>query len=122
MLLGVIQGIVAVGAGLFLVLDRDNADLQEQTKMSDTQLLGSGIGLIAAGAILLILALMLGRGSNPVRWLFAIVTVVNVSFGVWGIFGLHGEQQLSAAFTVVFGLVVLWLLFGAERTDDFFTT
>ncbi len=47
-------------------------------------------------------------------------TMFNVGFGIWGLFALHGEQQLAAAFTTAFGLMILWILFGTERTDRFF--
>jgi hypothetical protein len=120
MVLGVIQGIAAIGAGIFLVADKDDADLIDKTKLSENQLVGTGIGMIVAGAVLGLLALSLGRGSNIVRWMFAILTVANVAYGAWGVFGLHGEQQIAAAWTAVFGLIILWILFGSERTDEFF--
>lgn len=120
MVLGVIQGLLSAGFGVFLVLDRDDADLQEVVSMTSAQLSGTGVGLIVAGTILLLLAVALGRGSSIVRWLFGIVTMLNVGFGIWGLFSLHGEQQLTAALQVVWGLIILWILFGSERTDRFF--
>ena len=55
-----------------------------------------------------------------VRWLYGILTMFNVAFATWGVFSLHAEQRLSAVFSLVFGLIVLWILFGSERTDRFF--
>ena len=78
------------------------------------------IGLIVAGTIMVVLSLALRNGSNFVRWLFGIFVMLNVAYGIWGIFALHGEQQLSAAFTTMFGLIILWILFGSERSDEFF--
>jgi hypothetical protein len=118
--LGIINGIVSIGAGLFLIFDRDDPELIEQTKLSENQLMGSGIGMIVFGGGLVLLASALGRGNNVVRWLYGIVTMVAVAAGLWGIFALHGEQQMSAGFQAVFGLIVLWILFGSERTDEFF--
>ena len=69
---------------------------------------------------MVLLSLALRNGSNFVRWLFGIFVMFNVAYGIWGIFALHGEQQMSAAFSAVFGLIVLWILFGNERTDSFF--
>lgn len=120
MILGVIQGLGAIAGGLFLLLDNDDAALQEQVNMSSNQLSATGVGLVVGGIIGLLLALALGRGSSIVRWLYGIVAIFNVSFAVWGVFALHGEQQLSAGFTLVFGLIILWILFGSERTDRFF--
>lgn len=118
--LGVIQGIAGFAAGLFLVLDRDDDDLIARSAMSSNALVLVGVVSMIVGVIMIALAMALSNGSNLVRWLFGIVTIVHVAGGVWGVFGLHGEQQLSAAFTVVFGLIILWILFGSERSDEFF--
>ncbi len=118
--LGLIQGIASIAGGIFLVVDKDNAELIDKSAMSENQLFGSGIGLIVVGTIMVVLSLALRNGSNFVRWLFGIFVMFNVAYGIWGIFALHGEQQMSAAFSAVFGLIVLWILFGNERTDSFF--
>ena len=118
--LGLIQGIAALIGGLVLILDKDDENLIAESAMSENQLLGTGIGLLSFGVIMIALSLALRNGSNFVRWLFGIVTMFNVAWGIWGIFALHGEQQLSAAFTVLFGVIILWILFGSERTDEFF--
>lgn len=120
MVLGVINGLIGIGAGVFLMLDNDDAELQELTNLSSSQLTSAGIGSIVGGAIILVCAVALGGGSSFVRWLYGIITMFNVGFGIWGLFALHGEQQLTAAFTTAFGLMILWILFGTERTDRFF--
>lgn len=120
MILGVINGILGIGAGLFLLLDSNDADLQGVTNLSSSQLTGAGIGSMISGAIILVAALALGGGSSLIRWVYGIITMFNVGFGVWGLFALHGEQQLTAAFSTAFGLMILWILFGTERTDQFF--
>ena len=118
--LGWIQGLLALAAGLFLILDKNSQELQDKAEMSADQLASTGVAAIVFGGAVLILASMLGRGNTVVRWLFGLLVVVNVGIGIWGLFGLHGEQQLSAALSVVFGLLILWLLFGPERTDRWF--
>ncbi|MDX2379719.1 MAG: hypothetical protein QNM02_08170 [Acidimicrobiia bacterium] len=118
--LGWIQGLLALGSGVFLILDRNSAELQERAEMSSDQLVSTGVAAVVFGGAVLILASMLGRGNTVVRWLFGLLVLVNVGVGIWGLFGLHGEQQLSAALSVVFGLLILYLLFGPERTDRWF--
>jgi hypothetical protein len=118
--LGWIQGLLALGAGLFLILDKNSEELQDKAEMSADQLVSTGVGLLVAGAAILILTSMLGRGNSLVRWLFGLLVLLNVGIGVWGLFGLHGEQQLTAALTVVFGLAILWILFGPEQTGQWF--
>jgi hypothetical protein len=120
MILGVANGLIAIAAGIFLILDRDETELLELTNMSENQHVTVGVGAIVFGVIAILLALALGGGSNVVRWLYAIVAMVSAGFGVWGLFALHGEQQLSAAFQLVFAVAVLWILFGNPRSDQFF--
>jgi cytochrome bd-type quinol oxidase subunit 2 len=118
--LGWIQGLLALGGGIFLILDRNSEELQSKADMSADQLVSTGVGAIVFGTAVLILASMLGRGNSVVRWLFGLLVVVNVGIAIWGLFGLHGEQQLSAAVSLVFGLLILYLLFGPDRTDRWF--
>lgn len=118
--LGLIQGVSSLLFGLFLAIDKSDENLITQSGMTESTLLGTGIGMMIFGAAIILLALALRNGSNLVRWLFGIVTMLNVAGGIWGIFALHGEQQLSSAFTAMFGLIILWILFGSERSDEFF--
>jgi hypothetical protein len=102
--LGWIQGLLALGAGIFLILDRNDEDLQSKTDMSADQLVSTGVAAIVFGTFVVILASMLGRGNTVVRWLFGLLVVVNVGIAIWGLFGL----------------LVLYLLFGPDRTDRWF--
>lgn len=120
MILGVIQGVLAFLTGLILAIESDNATLQEESQLTSDGLLAAGIGIMVGGGLVFLLALALGRGSQVVRWLYGILTMFNVAFATWGVFSLHAEQRLSAVFSLVFGLIVLWILFGSERTDRFF--
>lgn len=121
MVLGIIQGLMTFVTGLILAIESDNQTLIDESQMSSDALLATGIGIMVGGGIIVLLAVSLGRGSQLVRWLYGIVTMVNVAFGAWGVFALQAEQRLSAMFSLVFGLIVLWILFGSERTDRFFS-
>lgn len=120
MVLGVVQGLFTFLAGLLLAVQSDNETLQQESQLSSDSLLAAGIGIMVGGGVVLLLAVALGRGSQVVRWLYGIVTMINVSFATWGVFSLHSEQRMSAVFSLVFGLMILWILFGSERTDRFF--
>lgn len=120
MVMGIINGLGSIGLGLFLVLDRADDALQQESGMDESQLLAIGIALMVFGALIAIFALMLGQGSSLIRWGFGVIAMLNVWSGVWGLFALNGEQQASAALSAVFGLIILWILFGSERTDRFF--
>jgi hypothetical protein len=118
--LGVIQGIGSTLTGLFVLLDQNDATLQSDTRLSDNQLTATGVVLILIGALYILLSIMLSRGSSLVRWIYGILAMFNVSAAVWGLLALRGEQQLGAAVSLVFGVIVLWILFGTERSDQFF--
>jgi hypothetical protein len=118
--LGVIQGIGSALTGLFILLDQNDATLQSDTRLSDNQLTATGVVLILIGALYILLSIMLSRGSSLVRWIYGILAMFNVSAAVWGLLALRGEQQLGAAVSLVFGVIVLWILFGTERSDRFF--
>lgn len=118
--LGLIQGVGAALTGLFILLDQNDASLQENSQMSSNQLMGAGVTLMLVSALYVLLSLMLAKGSSLVRWIYGIVAMFNVSFAVWGLLALRGEQQLAAAFSLVFGVIILWILFGTERSDRFF--
>lgn len=118
--LGVIQGIGSVLTGLLVLLDRHDAILQSDTRLSDDKLTATGVVLILIGALYILLSIMLSKGSSLVRWIYGILAMFNVSAAVWGLLALRGEQQLGAAISLVFGVIILWILFGTERSDRFF--
>ena len=119
--LGIVQGAVAILLGLFLVLDRNDAELIDQTEMTSSVLTSVGIGLMVGGAIHLLLALALRRGNAFVRFLFGIFALINVAGSLWAIVGTHGEQRAAASVSLVFGLLVVWILFGSDRSARFFS-
>ena len=118
-ILGYLNGIVTMLVGLFAILDRDDADLVRESHLSSDQLLWWGLVAIAFGVITVLLVSALGRGSEIVRILVAILAVMNAALGVYALVAFHGEQQLSGAFSLCFALLVLYLLFN-HRADDWF--
>lgn len=118
--LGVVQGVLAILIGLFLVLDRNAETLQVHTALSSTQLAAIGAGAILGGAISVVLSLALRNGSQTVRLWFGLVALLNVAVAFWGVVGTHAEQRFTAAGSLVIGMFVLWLLFGSQRAIDFF--
>jgi hypothetical protein len=118
--LGVIQGIGSALTVLLVLLDQNNVTLQSDARMSDDQLTATGVVLILIGALYILLSIMLSKGSSLVRWIYGLLAMFNVSIAVWGLLALRGEQQPGAAISLVFGVIVLWILFGTERSDQFF--
>jgi hypothetical protein len=119
MVLGVFGGAFIALTGLLIILDRNDTNLQGEAFNTAGQLAGFGASLILAGLVQLVLALMLGGGSNVVRILFAIGAVFSVAGGLWALVALHGEQQAAGAGSLAYGLIVLFLLFN-HRADEYF--
>lgn len=118
--LGVVQGVFSVLIGLFVFLDRSDEVLQAHTALSSTQLGAIGVGAVIGGMIHVSLSLALKAGNQAVRLLFGVVALLNVSVAFWGVVGTHAEQRFTAAVSMVIGLMVLWLLFGNQRSIEFF--
>jgi len=119
-MLGGFQGLVTIALGLFLVLDRNDAELIDHTQLSSAQLAAVGVGALIGGSIHFLLALALSRGSNIVRFLLGVVTLINVAAAFWGVVATHGEQRLTASIALVIGLAILWILFGSARSQQYF--
>lgn len=117
--LGVVQGLLIVATGVFVISVSDNRDLARDSGVSADGILAVGIGLVAMGLLAIALAIGLARGSNLVRALFATVATVQVAVTT---FGLLTVRDLRAGSVVALALAALmiWLLFGAPHTTEFF--
>jgi hypothetical protein len=120
MVLAVINAIFGIIGGIWVIIDRADHRLLNQSGLTENGLLGAGIVAIILGCIGLIIALALGRGSRIARLLFGIWAVLSLAGGLYALVGLHGEQQWSGAFQVAIAIIVLYLLYGSERDREFF--
>jgi hypothetical protein len=117
--LGALSGAFGIFNGVLLMLDRDDAALQQYSFTSETQLTFFAIAVIAFGVVQLLLAVALEKGSEIVRILYALVAVLNLGWAVWGVVALHSEQRFGSAIHACVALLVLYLLFNA-RAEQFF--
>jgi hypothetical protein len=115
-----IQGIFEVLAGLGLLLERNDLDLQQHLSASDGTLTALGILILIAGAVTILLATMLGRGSNFVRLLVGIVSAFNLGSAVWGLIAFAGTGRLNSLFQAIVAGIVLYLLFGNRESQEYF--
>lgn len=84
--------------GPFVYVDRSDQVLQSHTALS----------------------LALEAGNQRVRLMFGLVVLFNISIAFWGVVGTHAEEHLTAAISMVIGLVVRSLLLGNQRSVEFF--
>ena len=129
MVLATLNGLVAIGLGIFVIADRNDADFLKHINESDTLeqhqltpnlLLILGIGGIVLGCVLIALSVLLGKGSKLAQFVLGLACVANAAFGLHSLVALHGEQQMSGTMTLALSVFTLWLLFGYEESKTYF--
>jgi drug/metabolite transporter (DMT)-like permease len=117
-----IAGILNIVAGIFVIIDRHDRNLRVDSAHTPDELLVWGIVAIILGAIYVLLASALGRGSRTARLVFGIVAVLNLAGGAYAAIAYSGEQRGSGVGSMVLSIIVLWLLYGTEKDREFFAT
>jgi hypothetical protein len=111
--------IFEVLAGILIMIDADQLAQQVRSGMTENQLMGAGIATIVIGVIGIMLTGALARGSNVVRILFGIWVALQVAGGLFAVLEHDGVRRGAGIVPLVFGIVVLYLLFN-QRAHDFF--
>lgn len=106
-------------SGILVMIGADELSNQLRSGMTEDQLMGSGIALVVIGVIGILLTGALARGSNVVRVLFGIWVALQVAGGLYAMLEHDGPRRGAGIVPVVFGIVVLYLLFN-QRAHDFF--
>ena len=105
--------------GIMVVIAHDDRRQLSLSGMSPDQLSIAGITLIVIGVIGILLTGALARGSNVVRILFGIWVALQVAGGLYAMLEHDGVRRGAGIVPVVFGIVILYLLFN-QRAHDFF--
>jgi uncharacterized protein YjeT (DUF2065 family) len=106
-------------AGIMVMIAYDEGRQQRASGMTADQLSIAGIMLIAIGVIGILLTGALARGSNLVRILFGVWIALQVAGGLYTMLAHDGEQRGAGIVPVVFGIVVLYMLFNQKAHDYF---
>ena len=115
-----IAGILNIAAGIFVIIDRHDTRIRLDSASTPNELLAAGIAAIVIGAIYCLLASFLGRGSRTARP-FSALSPCSISLPVPTLRSWYsGEQRASGVGSLVFSIIVLWLLYGTEKDRDFF--
>lgn len=117
--LAYIMSIFVVLNGILVVFGSDEIRLQIVSGATEDELMWVGIFTIAIGVIGILLTGALARGSRVVRVLFAIWIAFQIAAGLNSMFNHNGEQSSSAVVPVVFGILILFLLFNGSAKDFF---
>jgi uncharacterized Tic20 family protein len=105
--------------GILIWLEADERRAQLDTGLTESQLTATALAMIVIGVIGILLTGALGRGSNVVRILFGVWVAFQVAGGLYLLVSHSGEQRASGVPSIVFGVIVLYLLFN-ERAHDYF--
>lgn len=106
-------------SGVIIVWNADSVDAQRTSGMSEDQLIVSGIVVIVIGVVGILLTGAFTRGSNIMRILFAILVAFKVAGGLYAVTALRGEERASGILPVVFGILILYLLFNRSSNEFF---
>ncbi len=118
-ILGYLGGLFNLLTGIFVMLDKNNEEFLQGIYYTENQLIWIGLLVALVGVVQIFLANLLGRGSQLVRILYAVIAVFNLAGGLWAMVALNSEQRASGVVATVIAVVVLWLLFN-QKSDEFF--
>lgn len=126
--LTVIGGVFSLIGGLTLVLTRNSSQVVDQVAAQDglsrstgsTVALWAGIVAMVIGAIYLLVAKGLGNGNSFARAVVAFFTVLSIIGGFFTMFGVAHGTRWSGLISVLFGLVVLAILY-SRRANAFYS-
>ena len=106
-------------AGILVMIDADNLVQQVRSGMTENELMGAGIAMVVIGVIGILLTGALARGSRVVRMLFALWIAFEIAVGLYAVVGHSGVQRGAGIVPLIFGIVILYLLFNGNA-DEFF--
>jgi hypothetical protein len=117
--LAYIASIFIILNGFLVMFGSDEIRLQLVSGATEDELKWVGILSVVIGVIGIMLTGALSRGSRVVRVLFAIWVAFQIAAGLNSMLNHSGEQASSAVVPVVFGILILFLLFNASAKDFF---
>lgn len=117
--LGIIQGVLTLIAGIAVLAENNDPDLIRHADVSSDTLTTTGVILIVVGAITLLVAIGLLRGSNAARYIIAVIELFHVGVGLYVLIAQEGVQRWDGLVYLLVALLILWILFRA-RSEEFF--
>jgi hypothetical protein len=117
--MALLQALLFVLAGLALVLAGPDADFEGTIDLEPgTVRVGGGV-LMTVGVVEGVLAVLVARGSDAARSVFAVLQTVHVATAVYGLAALR-DVRAESVWALVLPVLVLWLLYGSSSTAEFF--
>ncbi len=118
----IIQATMSVVSGIVLAALSGQQRIIDETTIDRAGLITAGIVSLIIGAIILLVALALLRGSKGARILVTIVQVIAVASAAWTMFTHHtGAFLFQGLITTAIAIFVLWALYN-ERSEEYFNS
>jgi hypothetical protein len=106
-------------AGAVILMTRRNAEVAEALEMPASALAVAGGVVLALGLAEALVALGLGRGRDLFRSVFAVVATLRIAPATYTLVALK-DVRSGGLMSLVVSLVVLWLLYGPPRSQEYF--
>lgn len=118
--LGIIQGVVTTIGGIALVAERNDPDFVDHIDISSDAITSTGIAAIILGVITILVSIGLLRGSNAARLILGVVELFHLGGGIYVLIAHSGVQRWDGLWAIIWALLILWIIFGSERSEAFF--
>jgi uncharacterized protein involved in response to NO len=105
-----LQGLVAIGAGIAVIIERENGWLHDHVHASNRELVAYAVAMIFWGVLALIVGRSLRHGRNWARLLVAALEILAVASGVF-LLAKHRGSTSDAIVDIAVGAIVLLILF-----------
>ena len=115
-----VTGVLQVLFGVVFVANRNDQDFLQNAGVDSSELTNLGIFLVIVGALSVLLAFSLLRGSRVARAFVALVMLCQIVGGIYTLTALDSGHRASGLAAILGGVIVLSLLFGTQKARAFF--
>ena len=113
-------GILQVLFGVVFFANRNDEKFLQDAAVGSSELIKVAVVLVAVGAVSVLLAFSLLRGSRVARALVTVVLLGEIVGGIYTITEVEGSHRAAGISAIVGAIVVLCFLFGTQKARAFF--
>jgi hypothetical protein len=118
--LAVLGGIAQVVFGAVLLSLRHDATFLADANITTDQVMPMAIASMVIGVFTVLFAIGLLKGSRLSRNLVGLMELLQIGAGVYALAALDSGHRATAIGTIAGAVVVLYFLFGTQKSKEFF--